>query len=171
MEGLKISPAPSQTHLQALVVSVCNHYKLPKPLNVHYGGQKVTTSPIYLAASLARALYAIRTDNFFVNEGVTGKYLKKFIIAYTRYPAIAVDGKNVAGLVNDTPVINSIEPRIFLANLDSARVPQDTRWKGSFLGIVVEFDELEEALEIYAAYWRAGQSPTRLVEYDFRVTG
>jgi hypothetical protein len=155
MEELRISPVPAQTHLRALVVSVSSRHKLPRRLDVHYGGPKEATSPINLAGSLARALYAIQTENFYIHEGVTAKYLKKFVVAYTRYPVIAVDEKNVASLVNDSLVTSGVVPRIFVANLDSPHVPQNVKSNDSFYGRVVQSDELNEALESSTTHWKA----------------
>lgn len=155
MKELNISPIPAQTHLQALVVSVRNRYKLPRRLGVHYGGPKEATSPTNLAGSLARALYAMLTNNFYIQEGVTAKYLKKFVVAYTRYPVIAVDEKNVASLVNDSLVTSGVVPRIFVANLDSPHVPQNVKSNDSFYGRVVQSDELNEALESSTTHWKA----------------
>ena len=168
MEELKISPIPAETYLRALVMSVCSHHKLPEPFFIPYSKRQSATLPIDFARSLARALYAICTDNFFVHEGVRGKTLESFIIAYTRYPVIAVDGKKIAGLPDDSPVMIGVEPRIFLSYLDSARVPQDTKSNDSFYGRVLEFDELNEALKNSSTYWKADQRPARL--YDSKVT-
>jgi hypothetical protein len=150
------------------VVSVCNHYKLPKPLNVHYGGPKEATSPKYLAGSLARALYAIRTDNFFVHEGVTARYLEKFILAYTCYPVIAVDEDNVAG--HESRLISGVVPRIFVAIPDSPNVLQDAEYNDWFYGRAVEYDELNEALESLTTYWKAERPAAMREEHESRVT-
>lgn len=87
MEELKISPIPAETHLRALVVSVRNHYKLPNPEYDYYSGQRKATLPISLAGSLARALYAIRTDNFFIQESANAEYLKWFMLVSLAIPS------------------------------------------------------------------------------------
>lgn len=147
MEELKISPLPAQSHLRALVGSVCKRHALPTPLDVHYGGPKEASSMTSLAGSLGRAVYAIRTDNFFMHEGVTARYLKKFMVAYTRYPVIAVDGKYTADRLTSTLAENDVVPRIFVANLDSRHTTLNAKPKDPFYGKVVEFDELNDVLE------------------------
>ena len=145
MDELNISPSPAPNHLRALVESVCNRHTLPKALDVHYGGTKEATSPFALARSLGKAMYAIRTDNFFVYEGVTAKYLRKFLQTYTRYPVIAVhdDMKNV---LTDDMITNGVVPRIFVMTFKK-HLPHNTKAKAPLYGKVVGFDELNDALE------------------------
>ncbi|GAB7333594.1 hypothetical protein MBLNU13_g05164t1 [Cladosporium sp. NU13] len=154
MKELNISPSPAQPHLQALVESVCNRHNLPKALDVHYGGPKEATSSTALAGSLARALYAIRTENFFVHEGVTAKYLRKFLLAYTRYPVIAVGEKDFAEDLSSSWMKLEAVPRIFVAKPDRLYNPQKSDSSGSYYGHVVEFDELDNVLKRSMMYWK-----------------
>jgi len=150
MEELSIFPLPAQNYLMVLVGSVHRHYALPEPLNVHYGGPKEATSPTSLARSLGRALYAIRTGNFFVHEGVTARYLRKFILKYTRYPVIAVGDnfdKNIADHLMTSLTNTDVVPRIFIAKSDRPHTTQNIKSIDPLYGQVVEFDELNDVLE------------------------
>lgn len=147
MEELSTSPSPAQSHLQALVESVCNRHKLPKTLDVQYGGSKEATSSTALAISLARAMYAVRTDNFFIHHGVSGRYLRKFLLAYTRYPVIAVGEKDFAEDLSKAWMNRGLVPRIFVARPGMPSITPDTKSNASFFGRVVEFDELNDGLE------------------------
>lgn len=155
MEELNIFPLPAQSHLRALVGSVCGRHRLPGPRGVHYGGPREGTSSTSLARSLGRALYAIRTHNFFVHEGVTAKYLGRFLKAYTRYPVIAFDETDIVDRSMRDPMETDVVPRIFVANLDRPYTLQYTKPDDQFYGRVVEFDELNDALESLTMYWRA----------------
>lgn len=155
MEELNITPLPAPSHLRALVGSVCDRHELPGPLGVHYGGFKESTSPANLARSLGRALYAIRTHNFFVHEGVTAKYLRKFLHAYTRYPVIAYDEKDIEDHWTTGLMETDVVPRIFVSKYDRPYTMQHTKSDDQFYGRVVEFDELNDALESLTMYWRA----------------
>jgi hypothetical protein len=150
MEELLVFPLPAQNYLMALVGSVYHHYTLPEPLDVHYGGPKEETSPTSLARSLARALYAIRTDNFLVHEGVTARYLRKFIITYTRYPVLAVHDnfdKNIANDLTRPLMKTDVVPRIFIAKSDRPHTTRNAKSSDPLYGQVVEFDELNDVLE------------------------
>jgi hypothetical protein len=153
MEELKITPMPSQSHLQALVGSVCRRHTLPRHLDVHYGEPKEANSPINLARSLARVLYAIRTHNSFVHEGVMVRYLSKFILAYTRYPVIAFDEMTDRWTKDLTET--NVAPRIFVAKFDRPYTLQYKNSNDRFYGRVVEYDKLNDALESLTMYWRA----------------
>lgn len=163
MEELNITPLPAQSHLRALVESVRHRYDLPGPLDVHYGGPKEATSPTNLARSLGRAMYAIRTHNFFVHEGVTARYLRKFIRAYTRYPVIAFDEKDSADRWTRDLMEVDIVPRIFVAELDRPYSPQNTKSNDSLYGTVVEFAELNDALESLTISGKAQRDGTGMM--------
>jgi hypothetical protein len=150
MEELFIFPLPAQDHLMALVGSINRHYTMPEPLDVHYGGPKEATSPTSLARSLGRALYAIRTDSFFVHEGVTARYLGKFITTYTRYPVVAVHDNFDTNIADDLTISlmkTEVVPRIFIVKSDRPQTTRNAKSSDPMYGQVVEFDELNDVLE------------------------
>jgi hypothetical protein len=150
MDELNISPLPAGSQLQALVESTFDRSTLSQPVD----SIDEPTLSIRLARSLGRAMFAIRTHNFFVYEGLPARHLEIFLNTYSYYPVIVVheDFKEV-DLVGPL-IYKETVPRIYLkwnSTLPTDRKGSSTeetksRYDSDY-GDMVEFEDLDDLLE------------------------
>jgi hypothetical protein len=81
--------------------------------------------------------------------------LRRFLLAFTRYAVIAVDGGVVEDHLRSTLMKTDVVPRIFITEPDWPYTTRNTILSDPFYGDVVEFNELNDVLESSVMYWKA----------------
>lgn len=145
MDELQISPLPAHTYLSALVESTCDRYTSPSLADYPPLGFQTGT---YLARSLGRAMYAIRTDAFFVHKGRPARILEEFMNAYSHHPVVTVDGNFQAHVLSSALRKKALVPRIYIARPhEMSSIQERAPSYDTFYGNVVESEELNDLLE------------------------
>lgn len=150
MRELNLLPLPTPRHMEALVQTVCSYNTLPQPVDLEADPQR----QVWLAKSLARMIYALHTDRFYLCDGHLSSTLTKFVSAY-----YDEDVRIVTETMSSVEVSRARSarvyclgsafrvPRVFVMDLTSQTMGKQARSEyNPFFGDVVECTELNDTL-------------------------